>query len=290
MKSRLLISILIILSILFLSSQSTIVFAQDIVIGSVAYSAKFICAPKKRKDDRGVTSGVYMSSINIHNHHDIPVKFQKRVVIANPQYEERGRISQPVDESLNPYESFCVDCRDIYGLLGIPPFQYIEGFVMLRQPADKPPLDVVGVYTVRELDGQGVSIDVEEYEPKKVASIVPVLPDLTAVIHSVTVNCQVPGVVGCMHTVDFEVINQGAAYIDSFFDVFVELDIGPSTTITVSVPGGIAPGGIVPLTVELGPSNNCYDPDCGVKVIVDSNSVIIESDETNNMVDELFIG
>ena len=44
----------------------------------------------------------------------------------------------------------------------------------------------------------------------------------------------------------------------------------------------LAAGASVPLTANLGPDNNCYDPDCTVSVTVDSSSAVAEANEMNN--------
>jgi hypothetical protein len=40
-----------------------------------------------------------------------------------------------------------IDCRNIYGHLGIVPGTFIDGFVVIQLPSAVPQLDVVGVYT-----------------------------------------------------------------------------------------------------------------------------------------------
>lgn len=42
-------------------------------------------------------------------------------------------------------------------------------------------------------------------------------------------------------------------------------------------------GGSQPLSVPLGPDGNCYDPDCTVRVTVDSSNSVTESNESNNV-------
>jgi subtilase family serine protease len=64
------------------------------------------------------------------------------------------------------------------------------------------------------------------------------------------------------------------------FAVLVQADPGQKTTL--SVPS-LAAGASVTLSANLGPDNNCYDPDCTVSVTVDSGSAVAEANETNNV-------
>ncbi len=161
----------------FLSTQA---IAQE--SGWISYAAKFTCG--NRDNDVFVVNGFYTTVINIHNPHYMPdegVTFLKKAVRARTQRAgELGKISPKKRELLPPDAALGVDCQDIRNLLGPPEstLPFIEGFLVIEVPPQvsnpqgilvAPPLDVVGVYTVRERSGastqDGNSIDVEKYEP-----------------------------------------------------------------------------------------------------------------------------
>lgn len=138
-----------------------------------AYSAKFVCGPPR--GDLPVVRGTYATTVNIHNPHFQEVNFRKKAVIALPQRDPRGPISEFVREGLKADEALGVDCRDIRDLFGpaIPLPPLIEGFVVIYSPVQ---LDVVAVYTARHRSGvapndsnEVETMDVEEVTPKRVA-------------------------------------------------------------------------------------------------------------------------
>jgi hypothetical protein len=105
-------------------------------------------------------------------------------------------------------------------------------------------------------------------------------PDLTVSIPNTRTQVSCPGGGGtCITTRDFTVTNAGPVNVVTPFTVLVEAD--PSQTTTLTVPG-LAAGASVPLTAQLGPAGNCYDPDCTVTVTVDSGNTVAEANETNN--------
>jgi hypothetical protein len=112
--------------------------------------------------------------------------------------------------------------------------------------------------------------------------------DLTVQIVARTqVSC--PGGQGtCVSTVAYVVSNVGAVGAASF-DVLVEADPSLSVAKTVSV-SGLAAGASQSLSTSLPAGNNCYDPDCTVRVAVDSGDVVLESDETNNVATRTDLG
>ena len=100
------------------------------------------------------------------------------------------------------------------------------------------------------------------------------------------VSC--PGGAGtCVTTVNFTVTNASSTAIATAFDVLVQADPGVSKTITIS---GLAAGASSTLSQALGPDGNCFDPDCTVKVTVDSGNVVVESNEANNVATATSIG
>ena len=103
-------------------------------------------------------------------------------------------------------------------------------------------------------------------------------PDLTvAITGPPSVSC-LPG--GCTTTITFTISNPSATNVTTAFDVLVEADPGQSRTISVA---GLAAGASQTFTETLGPGGNCFDPDCTVRVTVDSGNVVVESNEANNV-------
>jgi hypothetical protein len=143
------------------------------------YAAKFACgrvAPIAGAvgGDVDVVVGVYATSINIHNSQaTVPVKFRKKIVVANREGEHSGQIVVR-DDVLQPDTAEFVDCPLIYKLLEIPPtaVRHIEGFVVLQIPAAAGhpvfTLDVVGKYSARPFNGEVSSFDVVVYDAKHV--------------------------------------------------------------------------------------------------------------------------
>lgn len=106
------------------------------------------------------------------------------------------------------------------------------------------------------------------------------LPDLTVDLPVRTeVDCPT-GQGSCIHSVQLEVTNLSDIPINTPFQVDVSTDNGLfETEIIPSIAGGVT----LPLMVDLGPGNNCFNPDCEVTAFVDSSETITESDENNNV-------
>jgi CARDB len=117
--------------------------------------------------------------------------------------------------------------------------------------------------------------------------VVVVRPDLTVTISAPPiVSC--PGGGGtCTTTVSFTISNPSATAVSAPFQVLVEADPGQSKTISVA---GLAAGASQSFAEVLGPGGNCFDPDCTVRVTVDSGNAIAESNETNNVATTTNIG
>ena len=67
--------------------------------------------------DAQVVSGIYATTVNIHNPQPEAVKFRKKAVISLPQRQDPGPIAQFVEEELPPDGALGMDCRDIRTLL-----------------------------------------------------------------------------------------------------------------------------------------------------------------------------
>jgi hypothetical protein len=108
------------------------------------YAAKFVCG--KAPEQLNFAPGSYFTTINVH----YPaltgdMKFQKKFALAEIN-EQPGKVSQWFGFALKADEAMQIDCRNIYGHLGIVPGTFIDGFVVI-QMSPKVELDVVGVYT-----------------------------------------------------------------------------------------------------------------------------------------------
>lgn len=158
--------------------------AQNCSVGSLpcVYSVKFICGDQPANPNLHLPSeppvkpGNYATAVNVHNfHQNQKAVIIKRAVIANPENQQLGQISQTRQFVLGPDQAFEIDCSDIVTLFGslpapLPPF--IKGFVELRglPPNPFPTLSVTAVYTAQATPaagGQGgpVSVEVVPVQP-----------------------------------------------------------------------------------------------------------------------------
>lgn len=122
------------------------------------YAAKFVCGKATNQETATFLSapGSYFTVINVHNPAlSVPVEFQKKFTVGLPG-EKVGRISKFVPAVLKADETMQIECRNIYGHLGIQVGSFIEGFVVLEIKESRQELDVVGVYTAAP-PGGGVS-------------------------------------------------------------------------------------------------------------------------------------
>lgn len=104
-------------------------------------------------------------------------------------------------------------------------------------------------------------------------------PDLTVAIANAPTQVSCPVGTRCITTVNFTVTNAGSVAVTTPFQVLVEADPGQSRTVAVA---GLGTGASQSFTEQLGPAGNCYDPDCTVRVTVDSGNTVPESNEANN--------
>ena len=90
--------------------------------------------------------GTYYTTINVHNPAlTTSIEFRKKFALAEPE-EKPGRISAWFGAGLRADQAMQIDCRNIYGHLGIAPGTFIEGFAVI-QLSPRQELDVEGVYT-----------------------------------------------------------------------------------------------------------------------------------------------
>jgi hypothetical protein len=271
------------------------------------YAVKIVCVPDLGKADPALVPAMYRTAVNVHNPWPQPAKITKWLTLSPPQGEP-AITGDRISETLESYQAFDVDCVHMatkFGLQG----QKVpggKGFLIIQSDQD---LDVVGVYTSEQLvgaktglatedsaegfkqaairaTGVGLGLDIEYIQPK-IAPVVSQNPDLTVRITSPTTVVCPNGPGSCMVTVNFEIMNTSAVDVTNAFEVLIEADLVPFKTISVS---GLGAGASQSFSEALGPGNNCFDPDCTVKVSVDSGNVIPESDEANNIAERTDIG
>ena len=89
----------------------------------------------------------------------------------------------------------------------------------------------------------------------------------------------------CTTTIEFIVSSTNAVAVASSFEVLIEVnDIQPRTVTVNDLPAGASQD----ISVVL--DGFCYNPDCTVRVTVDSTNVVPESDEADNVSEEMFNG
>lgn len=146
----------------------------------VEYAAKFTCGTESVKEPDDVVSGVYASSINIHNPQaQLAVPFIKKLVIANREDTTIGRI-RVLKDVLKPDQADRVDCIFIRRNLDIAATGYVEGFVVIEVPpvpsatgsaaTVQPVLDVVAKYTARGLTGNVTTQSVVQIDGKRITN------------------------------------------------------------------------------------------------------------------------
>jgi hypothetical protein len=259
------------------------------------YAAKLICGLQRDGKDMRLARGFYATTINVHNPNRQPVTFRKRLALTFPPEEQRpGKVIPIAKDKLGPDQALKVDCLDIRHRVfpnGFPT-PYIEGYVVLDSTDV---LNVTGVYTTAGLDRKGrlsqhSSIDVELI-PGRASGSSPVnggrCPDLVADIGRPSVSCS-GGAGSCVTSVELKIANTGSADAGPF-DVRVLLDPSLSVVVTRSVPE-LETGDARILNVITPPGGNCFDPDCTIRVTVDSADAVSECNEHNNTSEETTLG
>jgi hypothetical protein len=189
-------------------------------------------------------------------------------------------MSKFIPTGLGPDQTFEIDSLDIHRHTDTGRDEFVKGFVIIESSLE---LDVVGVYTAAGSTKFVETMEIERVPARRVrgglADLVPV-PDPN------------PGTLFCRLIQEgpdkgkllVQVKNQGSA------------DAGTSTTKVefssgqiVSVPTpAILAGGSVDLHVAI--PSNCFSPDCGFKITVDSGDTVVESNEMNNTATGACIG
>jgi hypothetical protein len=230
------------------------------------YAAKFVCG---RSLGERAAPGRYFTVINVHNPSLAPVEFRKKFALVGREAERGGRKTEFFPAHLEPDAAFAIDCKDIGAHAGIGT-AFADGFAVLESPIE---LDVEGVYTAAGA-GQVEAMELERVPGRRMPSPSPqLLADLIPTPRDGR-YC----VIDSTNHLVVTVTNQGA---------------GPAGTSRVRVVfsggatdsrmiGTLATGAFIVVKIPM----NCSARDCGVTITVDSDGVVTESNETNNVVSE----
>jgi hypothetical protein len=230
------------------------------------YAVKFVCGKSPGPGQQQVVAtGNYFTAINVHNPFNDTVKFRKKIAVALPN-EKAGKVSPFFDVALKDDQALEIDCDDIYKHMHMNQ-TFLKGFVVIESKTE---LDVVAVYTAAGASGQVETMDVETVQPRRLSP--QGSPDLIPIPDANGNFCRIDPARRLIVTVK----NQGTA------------DAGPSVTKIVFSTGGgasvptpaIPAGGSVDVTVPI--PANCFQPDCGFRITVDSTGQVSESNELNN--------
>jgi len=108
------------------------------------YVAKFVCGKPTTVEisTLAVAPGTYFTAINVHNlTSNTTAGLRKRWSFGKVN-EQPGGLSQWVSASVPPGQTILIDCRELLGAVGNPPFG--EGAIEIISNVD---IDVIGVYT-----------------------------------------------------------------------------------------------------------------------------------------------
>ena len=130
------------------------------------YAVKVICGKPKVTDypyANAVVSGVYVTSVNVHNPSERRTGFRFKVALAESL--EQGRISAFQRTSLDSDGAMTINCEMVYRLQHLGQGAFVDGFLVIQSPKD---LDVVGVYTAaRSVSGTVVTLGTERVRARR---------------------------------------------------------------------------------------------------------------------------
>lgn len=140
------------------------------------YAAKVACSLLLPHQDGTLAKGIYRTIINIHNPASKKITVAAKVALSTQMGSEPGpfNVTPFKGITLQPDGAVGVNCFDIAGYFcpinGVcVDFAFLEGFLVVKSPV---PLDMVGVYTARPVEGEVQSIDVETVQSKRIHDIV----------------------------------------------------------------------------------------------------------------------
>ncbi|MBW2737868.1 MAG: hypothetical protein JRE64_03255 [Deltaproteobacteria bacterium] len=269
-------------------------FPSQVVIEAVEgptfqYVAKIICGEQKHTRDMRLAKGIYTTTVNIHNPHNLTTTFSKKLALTYPPGGQvTGKILPIGIDTLTADGALQTDCVDLQRRLfpnGFPT-SYIEGFVIIESSVS---LDVTAVYTSAKPRGwfsspKVTSIDIEPVKEREIKKADQLSPDLIPVpvpgcSGNPTCFCDIRG-----DSLYVTVRNQGNARAGISM---TEVDFGSFGKITVETPE-IDPGDEKEVSFVI--PAGCFNPDCEFNIKVDKNAQVEESDETNNLAEGRCIG
>lgn len=129
---------------------------------AVQYAVKLICGSQAS----GVlATGSYFTAINVHNPHEQPIEFRKKIALTGEESEQPGKVFGPFDAKLGPDEALEIDNGDIIRHTPeIPPDAFRKGFVVITSDLE---LDVVAVYTAEGLFGRVKTLHIDRVPPRR---------------------------------------------------------------------------------------------------------------------------
>jgi hypothetical protein len=124
----------------------------------VRFSAKFVCGRPTATEtgSLAVAPGTYFTAINIHNLSTNATAGLRKRFSFGLISERPGRMSNFISASIPAGQTILIDCREILGSVGGPPFA--EGVAEILSNVD---IDVIGVYTTVGASGQVTTMEID---------------------------------------------------------------------------------------------------------------------------------
>lgn len=264
------VSILFVFAILLLTLPQNENAAQAQVAPThFQYAVKFVCGKSPGEGQPEVVArGSYFTAINVHNPANNSVNFRKKIAVALPS-EKPGEVSKFFDVGLGPDQALEIDCDDIFKHMNSRT-SFLKGFVVIET---KTALDVIAVYTAAGASGMVETMDVERFDPRRV--LAPRAADLIPIPDAKGNFCRIDP---ATRRLIVRIRNQGSANAGGS-QIKVEYSAGGPVA---SITPPIAAGGTVDVPVPFPSGQNCFQPDCSFKIIVDDQGQVSESNELNN--------
>jgi Subtilase family len=243
---------------------------------SYRYSVKIVCG---KCEGKILSRGHYFTAINVHNPSQRLTKIHKIISTALPG-ESPGHVVDAGISVLGPFESFEIDCPDIYKQGRLMPGCLAKGFVILTS---RTPLIVVAVYTASGADKEVETIHTERVPALEIEEERPKRPDL------VPIPAYGPGRPGafpsvfCKSRTELGVIvrnqGEGAAPVSRLRVEFLDCNQTVERDVPALDPGEHSP--VIPIPVP----DNCWRG-AVLKFRITANATMAfeESDTTNNIV------
>ncbi len=249
------------------------------------YAAPFLCGMQTDQGNTRLARGCYLTSITIRNPHDTGVKYSKNLVLTYPPGEQSAGKEIPLGENvLKGGETLDITGEEIQqgAFPNGSPASYLKGLFVIRSTES---LDVSALYETATINAENKiealqDMEVKTIHERKIRQ--QNLPDLIIRDYDVSqldVNCY-DWSETCVTKVTFTIENTGTKDAGSFL-VRVVFDPIQSVVVNLGVVG-LDAGMSQVFTVKTPPGGNCFDPDCTVCVLIDSENRIAELDEDNN--------